>query len=119
MSSKKQPPPPPAPRLYLATPQAVDASVLAELLAAADIAAVLVRLPDTDERGKINRAKALAATIQDAGAALLLDGHVELVARAGADGAHVDGVESMQAALEQLKPERIVGVGSLHSRHDS
>ena len=119
MSSKKQPPPPPAPRLYLAAPQAVDATVLAKLLAAADIAAVLVRLPDTDERGKINRAKALVATIQNAGAALLLDGHVELVARAGADGAHVNGVESMQTALEQLKPERIVGVGSLHSRHDS
>lgn len=119
MPSKKQPPPPPAPRLYLATPQAADASVLAGLLAAADIAAVLVRLPDTDERGKINRAKALATTIQNAGAALLLDGHVELVARAGADGAHVNGVEAMQDALEQLKPDRIVGVGSLHSRHDS
>jgi thiamine-phosphate pyrophosphorylase len=122
MSSKKPPPAPPAPRLYLATPPVADASlapVLAELLRSADVAAVLVRLAEGDERGKINRVKALATTIQDAGAALLLDGHVELVARAGADGAHVSGIGPMQEALEQLKPERIVGVGALHSRHDS
>lgn len=123
MPSKKPPPAPPAPRLYLATPPLTDASafapILADLLAAADIAAVLVRLADADERSKINRVKALTATIQDAGAALLLDGHLELVARAGADGVHVSGTEAMNDALEQLKPERIVGVGGLHSRHDS
>jgi thiamine-phosphate pyrophosphorylase len=123
MSSKKPPPAPPAPRLYLATPKVVDATALARtlagLLASADIAAVLVQLADGDERGKINRIKALAATIQNAGAALLLDGHVELVARSGADGAHVSGVELMNDALEQMKPDRIVGVGGLHSRHDS
>jgi thiamine-phosphate pyrophosphorylase len=123
MSSKKPPPAPPAPRLYLATQPVTDAASLApqleELLAAADIAAVLVRLAQTDDRANINRVKALAATIQNAGAALLLQGHVELVARAGADGAHVSGIEPMNDALEQLKPERIVGVGGLHSRHDS
>jgi len=123
MSSKKPPPAPPAPRLYLATPPVTDASalapVLAKLLGSADIAAVLVRLAEGDDRSKINRVKALAATIQEAGAALLLEGHVELVARSGADGAHVNGLEPMQDALEQLKPDRIVGVGALHSRHDS
>jgi thiamine-phosphate pyrophosphorylase len=123
MASTKPPPAPPAPRLYLATPPVQDASTLvpqlAALLAAADVAAVLVRLVPGDDRSNINRVKALAATIQDAGAALLLDGHAEIVARAGADGAHVTGTEQMEAALEQLKPERIVGVGGLHSRHDS
>ena len=123
MSSKKPPSPPPAPRLYLATQPVTDAASLApqlqELLAAADIAAVLMRLAQTDDRGNINRVKALAANIQKTGAALLLEGHVELVARAGADGAHVSGIGPMNDALEQLKPERIVGVGGLHSRHDS
>lgn len=122
MPSKKPPPAPPAPRLYLATPPVKDsalAPLLGELIASADIAAVLVRLADTDDRSKINRVKALASSIQSGGAALLLDGHAELVARAGADGAHVSGVEAMREALEQLKPERIVGVGGLYSRHDS
>src|SRR6478736_3438400 len=56
---------------------------------------------------------------QDAGAALLLDGHVELVARAGADGAHLGGIAALEEALPSLKPDRIAGVGGLATRHDS
>ena len=51
----------------------------------------------------ISRVKALAPAIQDSGAALLLDGHVELVARAGADGAHLTGIEAMEDALPTLE----------------
>jgi thiamine-phosphate pyrophosphorylase len=76
------------PRLYLATPEVDDPSALVSslpgLLAGADIAAVLLRLKMTDQRSMIARVKALAPAIQNAGAALLLDGHVELLARAGA-----------------------------------
>ena len=90
----------PVPRLYLATPDMDDPSqlvaTLPALLAAADVAAVLVRLKQIDQRTMIARIKALAPVIQDAGAALLLDGHVELVARAGADGAHLTGIEAME-----------------------
>jgi thiamine-phosphate pyrophosphorylase len=89
------------------------------LLAAADVAAVLVRLKTVDQRTMISRIKALAAAIQDGGAALLLDGHVELAARAGADGAHLTGIASLQEALPSLKPDRIAGVGGLTTRHDS
>src|SRR5258708_5450634 len=53
------------------------------------------------------------------GAAVLIEGHVELAARAGADGAHVSGIEAMQDALPTLKPDRIIGVGGLATRHDS
>ncbi len=111
------------PRLYLATQPLGDVSalvpVLKELLAAADVAAVLVRLADGDERTLINRVKALVPAVQNAGAALLLDGHADLVARAGADGAHMTGVEELRPVQENLQPDRIVGVGGLHSRHDS
>ena len=113
---------PPAPRIYLATPPLADGSLapaLADLLAAADVAAVLVRLADADERSKVNRVKALASAIQPLGAAVLLDGHVDLVTRAGADGAHVSGINALNNALERLKPDRIVGVSGLQSRHDS
>jgi thiamine-phosphate pyrophosphorylase len=116
-------PPRPVPRLYLATPEVDDPSSLIAslpgLLAGADVAAVLVRLKPTDPRTMISRVKALAPAIQDRGAALLLDGHVELVARAGADGAHLTGIEAMQEALPSLKPDRIAGVGGLTTRHDS
>jgi len=111
------------PRLYLATlpveePQ-VLLGVLPDLLKAADIAAVLLRLKPSDPRTLISRIKALAPLIQDHGAALLLDGHVDLVARAGADGAHLPGLESFAEALPTLKPDRIAGVGGLATRHDS
>jgi thiamine-phosphate pyrophosphorylase len=121
--STKTVPPRPAPRLYLATPPVDDpASLLAELpglLAAADIAAVLVPLKETDQRTMISRVKALAPVVQKGGAALLLDGHVELVARAGADGAHLTGIAALEDAMPSLKPDRIAGVGGLATRHDS
>jgi thiamine-phosphate pyrophosphorylase len=113
----------PAPRLYLATPLVDDPSQLATLLpallAAADVAAVMVRLSAADPRTLISRIKALAPAIQTGGAAVLLDGHADLVARSGADGAHLNGIEAMQEALPSLKPDRIAGVGGLSTRHDS
>jgi thiamine-phosphate pyrophosphorylase len=113
----------PAPRLYLVTPPVADAQAfsagLAAALAAGDVAAVLLRLAVADERTQINRAKALAPIVQDQGAALLLGGHAGLVARAGADGAHLTGIAEFTDALAQLKPERIAGVGGLATRHDA
>jgi thiamine-phosphate pyrophosphorylase len=121
--ASKPAPPRPAPRLYLATSLVEDTSALVSslpgLIAGADIAAVLVRLAVTDQRTMIARIKALAPPIQNAGAALLLDGHVELVARAGADGAHLTGLAALEEALPSLKPDRIAGVGGLSTRHDS
>jgi thiamine-phosphate pyrophosphorylase len=115
--------PRPLPRLYLATPVVDDPKTLVAslpgLLAGADVAAVLVRLKMADPRGMISAIKALAPAIQNAGAALLLDGHVELVARAGADGAHLAGIAALEEALPGLKPDRIAGVGGLATRHDS
>src|ERR1700733_5753948 len=98
-----KPPPRPVPRLYLATPVVDDPSALREslpgLLTNADVAAVLVRLKPTDPRAMISCVKALAPAAQDSGAALLLDGDVELVARGGADGAHLTGFAAMEDAL--------------------
>src|SRR6476646_7139098 len=111
------------PRLYLVTPQVADPSgarqALAAALAAADVAAVLLRLKAADERTLIDRAKVLAGVVQQKGVALLLDGHADLVARAGADGAHMSGIETFEATVDSLKPERIAGCGGLASRHDA
>lgn len=113
----------PMPRLYLATPVTDDpaplVASLAEVLAGADVAAVLLRLKETDQRTMITRIKAIAPTVQARGAALLLDGHVELVARAGADGAHLGNLIALEDALPSLKPDRIAGVGGLATRHES
>lgn len=119
----KKPEPRPRPRLYLVTPHVADAEAFAAPLAAAltsaDVAAVLLRLAPADERSLINRAKALALVAQERDVALILDGHVELVARAGCDGAHLTGIDAFDEALATLKPERIAGCGGLTTRHDA
>ncbi|MBH5368241.1 thiamine phosphate synthase [Bradyrhizobium glycinis] len=121
--SNRPPPPRPAPRLYLATPVVDDpATLVAELpglIASADVAAVLLRLKETDQRSMISRVKALAPPVQKAGAALLVDGHPDIVARGGADGAHLPGIAALEEALPSLKPDRIAGVGGLTTRHHS
>jgi thiamine-phosphate pyrophosphorylase len=123
MAAKTNPPQRPLPRLYLATPPLADGagfeSRLSEALGAGDIAAVLLRLAPGDDRSLIKRIKPLAPLVQERGAALLLDGHVGIVARAGADGAHVGGIDAVSEALGALKPDRIVGAGGLASRHDA
>lgn len=123
MASREKPAEPrrPVARLYLVTPQdpAGLAERLAEALDAADVAAVLLRLPQGEERARIDHAKALAPTVQNKGAALLLDGHADLAVRAGADGVHLGGVEALTAALPMLKPAYIVGCGRLTTRHDA
>lgn len=116
-------PPPPAPRLYLATPPIDDpaqlAAALPELLKTQDVAALLLRLTPSDPRSLITRAKAIAPVVQKAGVALLLDGQPELVARAGADGAHLHGIAALQESISALQPDRIAGVGGLRTRHDA
>ncbi|MEW6640724.1 MAG: thiamine phosphate synthase [Pseudomonadota bacterium] len=113
----------PAPRLYLATPVVTDpaplAAALPDLLDGVDVAAVLVRLAPSDDRTLTERAKKLVAPIQRANVACLLDGHPGIVARSGADGAHLDGIAAMTEALEGLRPQRIAGVGGLVTRHDA
>jgi thiamine-phosphate pyrophosphorylase len=105
------------------TPPIADPSAFSDQLASAldagDVAAVLLRLAEADERTLINLVKALAPPVQSKGAALLLDGRTELVARGGADGAHLRGIADFTAALETLRPERIAGAGRLASRHDA
>jgi len=86
---------------------------------AADVAAVLLRLKPAGERELVNRVKAVASAVQEAGAALVLDGHPDIAARAGADGAHLAGIAAFTAAVQALKPARIAGCGGLHTRDDA
>ncbi len=122
-SRPKHTEPRPAPRLYLVTPRLADltefSSQLDGAMAAGDIAAVLLRMVNADERTLINRAKTLGAVVQARGVALLLDGRAGLVARAGADGAHLTGIAEFSQAIEHLKPDWIAGVGALETRHDA
>jgi len=112
------------PRLYLITPPVADAENFAPALEAAldagDVACVLLRFAPPDEGSRKKICRLLAPLAQDRGAALLLADDVQLVARAGADGAHMTGPgENFDAAMQSLKPERIVGLGGLATRDEA
>jgi thiamine-phosphate pyrophosphorylase len=92
--------------------------VFEQVLAAADIAAVLLRVPAPDQSAALSAIKQVVGVIQADGAAVLLQAETGLVAAAGADGAHILGIDRLSGAIRSLKPERIVGVGNLTSRHD-
>ena len=113
----------PAPRLYLVTPPVQDAKAFARMLeaavGAADIAAVLLRLAPGGESELVDRIKLLIPIAERAGAALILDGHVDLVGRSGADGAHLSGIHAVEDCMARLKPNRIAGAGGMFTRHDA
>ncbi|MCF6343572.1 MAG: thiamine phosphate synthase [Devosiaceae bacterium] len=52
--------------------------------------------------------------------ALLLDNEPNLTKSIGADGVHIDGdIKTIKAALEELKPDLIVGAGNVTSKHEA
>jgi len=115
-------------RLFLMTPVLEKTSAFALALDAAvscgDVACVLIRHKPMDEGDAKKLIRTLAPVIQKHEAACLIKGDPRIAVRADVDGVHVEaGEEAGQAAiadaLEQLKPNRIVGAGHLITRDDA
>jgi thiamine-phosphate pyrophosphorylase len=111
-------------QLYLVTPPVSDAAAflptLKALLDAAPLASVLLRLHVGDDTAAKAVVRAIAPVVQARNAALLVEGWPSIVARAGADGIHcLDQRQGLREAVESFKPERIVGVGGVRSKHDA
>jgi thiamine-phosphate pyrophosphorylase len=112
--------------LYLITPllSATDAGAFAEIFAevvgATSIACALVRFaPGAQADAKAIVAPVLRAAVA-ADCALLIENDGRLAARLGADGVHVNGAGAeLAAAVESLKPDRIVGAGFLRTRDEA
>ncbi|KQP56264.1 thiamine phosphate synthase [Methylobacterium sp. Leaf108] len=122
----------PRTRLALLTPHRVEASHVDGLVAAirrataaADVAAVVLRLAPADERSLVNLVKRLAPGVQEAGAAVLVacagyDGDlVSVAARGGADGVHLDkpGEGDLRDLRGRLADGRILGARGGESKH--
>jgi thiamine-phosphate pyrophosphorylase len=114
------------PRIYLLTPPLADATAffprLESALASADVACVLLDLRTRDPSDAKRVVRAVAPIVQRRDAALLVRDPV-LAARAGADGVHVaagpEFERDLRGVIESVKPERIVGVGNVRTKHDA
>ncbi|KPF73117.1 hypothetical protein IP69_00680 [Bosea sp. AAP35] len=114
----------PPTRLMLVTPPVADADAMAFKLmqaqAGGDLAAVILRLAESDERSRIEAVKRLAGPVQAANVALVVEASALVAARGGADGVHLTGgPEAVAEARSSLKGERIIGAGGLRARHDA
>lgn len=112
------------PELYLVTPVDADAAgfpaLVARVLEVAPAAALLLSRGAGDEDAYGGLARALLPVTRRAGCALLVDDRPDLVRPLGADGVHMrSGGTALRAALADLKPDFIVGVGGVGSRHDA
>ena len=112
--------------LYLVTPllSAADADAFVKIfvgaLEAAPIACALVRLAPGSEAHAKAIVTPLLRPARDADCALLIERDTRLAGRLGADGVHVAGAgEDLVEAIKSLKPERIVGAGSLRTRDEA
>jgi thiamine-phosphate pyrophosphorylase len=109
-------------RIHLITPRIDDANAfrpkLEAVIKASGADSVHLRLTASNEAEIRRFLLVLAPVVQEAGAALLIDVPADLreVARWGVDGVHVAVPEGIEAALEALKPDRIVGAGGLRSK---
>ncbi|MBS7540212.1 thiamine phosphate synthase [Ancylobacter lacus] len=117
-----------APRLFLILPaQAVAgagglgalAGILRKAGEVVDIAAVMLRLAPGETTASAARLAPLVAAIHDISAACLVEGSLDLVGTLDADGAHLDGIAALNAALPALRPHRIAGAGGLRTKHDA
>jgi thiamine-phosphate pyrophosphorylase len=108
-------------RLFLIAPPRIDpkrfAPLLAEALAAGDVAAVLLAgAPGGREAEAI--VAALVPIIQETGAAAIVADDTRLAGRAKADGVQIGtGLEDLRLAVESFRPKRIVGAGNITTRH--
>ena len=126
--AKQSPHPEPSPRLYLISPRLDEATGFAPALTSAlqanDVACVLLNLGAADPGAAKKIILTLAPLVQQRGAALIVDCDSRLVLRSGADGVHLrvsgDGLQQAVAeAVESLKPDHIVGIAGIRTRHDA
>jgi len=111
-------------QIFLIAPVDTDAPTCIrrfdEAIAAAPVAVLLLPRGSRGEGSYKALVKAVSPRAQAAGVAVLIEGDPGLVRTLGADGLHVQGgISEVKAATQALKPDYIVGAGSIDSRHDA
>ena len=108
-------------RLYLVTPPALDPATFGGALAAAldagDVAAVQLRLKNSDDDALRRAIDALRPVAQARGVAFLVNDRPDLAVAHGCDGAHVGQCDTPAAIARKLLGDRMLGV-TCHASRD-
>lgn len=110
-------------RLYLITPPRIEdpalfAAILADALEAGDVAALQLRLKDTDDHQVAAAFAALAPVAHARGVAVIVNDRPDLARALGADGVHIGQSDTpLKEARRLVGPEMMIGVTCHDSRH--
>jgi len=114
------------PQFFLITPKIADWSAfrpaLEAVLATGALSVILLRVEAGNEAAIKRTLLEARELVQQAGVAALIDcpDDPRLIARLGMDGAHLTAPGAMLGeVIAALKPDRIIGVGGIKSRHDA
>jgi thiamine-phosphate pyrophosphorylase len=106
--------------IFLIAEPEIAVERLEATLARVPAAALLLKAGEEDDFAYADRAKRLAKIAQTYNCAVLLDNRPDLVRKAYVDGVHMSGgIKALREALEELKPDFIVGTGDIGSRHEA
>lgn len=104
-------------RLVLIAPPELDPGTLPGILAAGDVASLILPQYARDEVAFQKLAQEATPLVQAAGAAMILAGETRTAARVGADGVHIEaGRAALDDAIARLQPRMAVGAGGAKTR---
>lgn len=115
-----------AAQIYLVTPQFEDRDAFASLFEKAvsdgSVSAVLIAPRQAGDASDTyqNDCKLLAPIAQKFGAAVMTMNDTQVSGRANADGIHLtSNLKELKEVASRFQPQRIVGAGSIHGKHDA
>ena len=111
-------------RLCLVTPPNIDLSDLlphlSEAVAGGDVASVIITAASGEPEAGHQALLEGIQSVQSSGSAALLAHDIAAPPQARADGVHVaSSADNVRAAIGAYRPDGIVGIGGLRSRHDA
>lgn len=109
--------PPARCRIVLVAPRDLTVETLNAVLAAGDVASIIIPAHDRDVDLFQSQAEPLVKAAQEKGVAAVIAGDLRVATRIGADGVHVEGSPAELAdAIEKFQPRLMVGVGGVTTR---
>lgn len=106
--------------LALSTARNISPEQLAHILAAGDVASLILYSEENDENSFQKHAQALVPVIQNAGVAAIIAEDSRIAGRVKADGLHIEtNMDDLKEAINKHQSSMMVGFANLKDRHSA